>query len=316
MKLPLVLVLALFATNAHAVFNDSNPEPDWVQGLVSTGLADFTDYQIGNEWGKKPVSRDSLRGRNEAFSRTALATAHYGGATAFYLGKINGHHMMATNHHVMPNARICNSRSAIFPLLGKSYHCEKFYGDWTAIDLAFFSSTVPAGEDEAELAKIGRNFNFHTNLYAGQELLTIGYGIFRNSGRTLMANEDSDCKVFSEKADARFIADPDGINPADYKAWSFSTGCDVSHGDSGSAIVDRLTGDVVGIIWTTATQKPERIRDSSYLDQALKKQHADVWTWLSYAVPAAKMRDVLADLLSKGTFADADVAQTIQAIIQ
>ncbi len=315
MKLSLVLILALFASNAHAVFKDASPENDWVQGLVETGLADYTDYQIGNEWGKKAVSRDSLRGHNEAFSRAALATARYGGATAFYLGKINGHHMMATNHHVMPNAGICNTRSAIFPLLGKTYHCEKFYGDWTAIDLAFFSITVPA-DDEAGLEKVGRNFNFQSNLYPGEELVTIGFGVFRNSGRLLMANEDSDCKVFSEKNDARFIADPDGINPADYKAWSFATGCDVSHGDSGSAMVDRVTGDVVGIIWTTATQKPERIRNSKYLDEALKTQQADIWTWLSYAVPAVKMKEVLADLLSKGTFADPDVAQTLEAIIR
>lgn len=322
MKLVGLLVLGLtLVSNAHAIFDESRLERDWpssigtIEGIVATGLADVTDYQIGDEWGKKPATRTTLRGLSPAFIRASLATASFGGGTAFYLGKFNGHHMMATNHHVMPDGRMCGSRSAAFPLLRKSFRCEKFYGDWTAIDLALFSITVPSREDEELLARVGRNFNFRVTLQPGQDLITAGFGSFNNPRRQLMVNEDRDCKVFSSRADYRFIDDPDRINPADYKAWSFATGCDVSHGDSGSAMVDRQTGDVVGIIWTTATQKPERIRNSSYLDDTLRKQGPDVWGWLSYAVPAPKIGEFLVQVLSSGSFPDVDIPTTIRAVL-
>lgn len=310
MTFTLIALLALVATApAHAKVQAS--------ALFNTNTADFTDYQIGDEWGKKPVTRAMMDNHSPAFTRAALATARVGGATGFYLGKFNGHHVMATNHHVMTGPGFCNAhRKVTFPILGKSFACEKFFGDWTGIDLALFAIEVTNKDDEDQLARIGRNFNFRVTLTPGQDLLTIGFGVFRNERRALVAVEDADCKVFSDKNDARFISDPDRINPADYKAWSFATGCDVSHGDSGSAMVDRNNGDVVGIIWTTATQKPERIRSSSHLDDVLKRQNQDdIWNWLSYAVPAPKMKEFLEDFLSKNQLPDEDAVRTITTVL-
>ena len=284
-----------------------------IQALVQ--LADEKDYQIGSEWGKRPVRAETLEGQSESFRRAALATARLGGGTSFYLGKFNGHHMMATNYHVFPKADLCSSRTAVFPLLNKRFACEKFYGNWPSIDLALFAIRVDSSADEAVLSKVAGNFNYNVTLYPGQELITIGFGVFRNSGRDLMANDDRDCKVFSAKEDYRFIADPDRINPADYKAWSFATGCDVSHGDSGSAMVDRMTGEVVGIIWTTATNKDSRVQDSAFLDEVLTRQSPEVWTQLSYAVPAPKMRDFLRDYLSQVRSSDPDLVPTLSAVI-
>lgn len=299
---PFVLIL-LAAAPAHAIY--------------TTNVADFTDYQIGDEWGKATVTPEIYAGRGGAFKRAAVATARVGGATGFYLGKFNGHHMMATNHHVMPNGRFCDlHRNVKFPIMGKQFACEKYFGHWTAIDLALFSITVTSKEDEEKLERVGRNFNFHANIYPGEELVTIGFGMFRNESRSLVFNDDGDCKVFSEKNDFRFINDPDRINPAEYKAWSFVTGCDVSHGDSGSAIVDRQSGDVLGIIWTTATQKPDRIRSSKYLDEALKKQSDDVWNWLSYAVPAQKIKAYLEEFLAANPSSDQDLVNTLHELLE
>lgn len=279
------------------------------------GLADEKDYQIGSEWGKRAVRTENLEGQSDSFRRAALATARLGGGTSFYLGKFNGHHMMATNYHVLPKAELCGSRTAVFPLLNKRFACEKFYGNWPSIDLALFSIRVESTADEVVLSEVAGNFNYNVSLYPGQELITIGFGVFRNSERDLMANDDRDCKVFSAKEDYRFIADPDRINPADYKAWSFATGCDVSHGDSGSAMVDRMTGEVVGIIWTTATNKDARIQDSSFLDEVLTRQSPEVWTQLSYAVPAPKMREFLKDYLSRVRSSDPDLVPTLSAVL-
>jgi hypothetical protein len=218
---------------------------------------------------------------------------------------------MGTNHHVQPSMS-CRG-SAKFQVLAKSYACVQVLGHWTAIDFALFTIEVPAA-DEARLATIGKNFNFDRALTAGQPLLTIGHGVADNPGRRLVANQDSDCKVFSE--DHRLMADPDEYNPGTYQAWSFANGCDVSHGDSGSAMVDRVTGEPVGIIWTGRIPKKPEAQDSAILDEWLRTQSPEIWKQLSYAVPAAKIREILRDVVARDASLDRDAADTIRELVR
>ena len=271
-------------------------------------------YQIGTEWGKKPVSLDSIKDESEQFQRAAMATARVGGATGFYLGLYNGKHIMATNHHVMPGKNSCTNRSVRFPLLDITLRCEEFLGDWTDVDLALFVLSTPTAEEAAALYKVAKNFAFDHDLEKGEELITIGFGVADNPERNLVANQDSDCRVFSQDAEYRFMGDPDDFNPADYKAWSFSNGCDVSHGDSGSAMVSRKTGEPVGIIWTGRIPKDEKVQNADYLVDIYSTNSEDVWKQLSYAVPAKKIGEFLKDLASKPD-TDEQLVKTLNALL-
>jgi len=268
------------------------------------------DYQIGDEWGKKPVTADMLASAGPVFERAAKATARYGGATAFYLGRFNGHFVMATNHHVSGSE--CKGE-ARFPLLNRSFSCERVYGDWPEVDLALFSIAVPAA-DEALLAPLGRDFAFDAPIYPGQKLLTIGFGVAGNGGRAMVADQDGDCVVFSRRGDFRLLADPDEFNPGDYRAWSFANGCDVSHGDSGSAFVDRRTGDVLGIVWTGRFPKSEAVGRSAYLLPLIGSDDPQVWSELTLSVPAAKMRERLQAAVA-ALPAGSDEAATLAAVL-
>ena len=285
----------------------------WILLFVTVSTAHArgsADYQIGSEWGKRPVRAADLEKANPEFRRAALATARVGGATGFYLGKFNGRHVMATNHHVLENQYQCIGTTIIFPMLDMRGRCTEFFGSWTDIDLALFVITIDA-KDEAKLAPVGANFAFHKDVYAGQALMTLGFGVAENPARQLMANQDSDCKVFSDARDYHFMADPDALNPGTYSAWSFANGCDVSHGDSGSAMVDRATGEVVGIIWTGKIPKSAKIQDSNYLRQLLESRGGEIWTELSYAVPAVKMSEFLDNLVRSGTSLSQDARTAI-----
>jgi hypothetical protein len=277
------------------------------------GVVDPT-YQIGDEWGKKQVTADSLAHATAAFRRAAMATAHAGGATSFYLGEFAGYHMMATNHHVFGNADDCMSGSLDFPLLNKSFQCAQFFGSWSDIDLALFAIQVDSPDDAQALSGVAANFAFSQDTYAEEPLLTIGFGIAENPGGELMGNQDSDCKVFSRKGEYRFMADPDSINPGDYKAWSFANGCDVSHGDSGSAMVDRVTGQPVGIIWTGKIPKSPEAQSSATIQGWLSSHDENVWQQLSYAVPAAKMGEFLRNLAAQSD-TDAATKQMLGALL-
>jgi hypothetical protein len=129
----------------------------------------------------------------------------------------------------------------------------------------------------------------------------------------MVANQDSDCKVFSETGDFRKLADPDDFNPGPDKVWSFANACDVSHGDSGSAYVDHRTGDLIGLVWTGRIPKSPQVASSAYLDGMLAAKSPDIWKELSYTVPAASIRDGLKAALSGPLSADA--AATIKAVL-
>jgi hypothetical protein len=274
----------------------------------------ISDYQIGSEWGKKPVTEEILKSESEVFKKAAARTAAFGGGTAFYLGKFNGYHIMATNYHVLSSMWQCENRGAYFDVYEKPFKCLKYFGSWSDVDFALFAIEVKP-EDEAFLASVAQNMAFHSRLYKGEKLLTIGHGIAGNPGLALMAGQDSDCVVYSEPNDVRFMADPDDVNPGDYSVWSFANGCDVSHGDSGSAMVDRETGDIVGIIWTGRIPKNPKVQDENYLKQIYQANSEDVWKELSYAAPSSKIYEVLTDYLNTSNV-PVDRAETLREILK
>ena len=259
--------------------------------------------------GKYPVKNSDFN-KISTLEKIAKGTIKLGGGTAFYIGQYAGRHVIATNHHVCSSKWQCRFKKAKFPLLNKSYPVGHFIGTWSDIDAALMTIEVPE-EDEAMLADYANPFAFDATIYRGQELMTVGFGTANNPNRDLVANYDSDCKVFSGTDEFRFMPDPDDLNTGSYYAWSFANACDISHGDSGSAMVDRQTGEVVGIIWTGKIPKSSSVQSSSFLDSLLAEPNEDVWKELSYAVPAAKIGEFLKNLLNEG-----DLSRTSTQILE
>lgn len=318
-------IFMAFQSTAHAVpiLNWDPSIPDVLKKPTTSlslyrASSDSEEYQIGPEWGKKLVTPESLKSESEVFQKAARRTAKfgvaYGSGTAFYLGKFNGKHVIASNYHVIEKASTCKAGKATFTMLNKVYKCKEFLGSWSDVDFALATIDVPA-EDEALLESLGQNMAFDSKLYAGQKLLTIGHGYANNPSLKLVANQDDDCIVFSQGNDVRFLADPDDKNPADYKVWSFANGCDISHGDSGSAMVDRQTGEIVGIIWTGRIPKNLKVQDATYLADIFHSNSEDIWKELSYAAPSFKIKDVLKSFI-KGENVPVDTKETIRQILQ
>lgn len=266
------------------------------------GLAGITDYQIGPTWGKTVVTKESLLTETPAFQRAAKATARvrigFGGATAFLIGEKNGETVLATNHHVIEDQEGCNGASISFEMLDiKGLKCDKVLTSNTDLDLTIFTVSGLTAEQKATLAPVAKSFK-NAESTKGMKLLTIGYGVAGNNGqRNLMSGQDNDCKTFSPDGEVRFMADPDEFNPGPYKTWMFATGCDVSHGDSGSALVDRETGDVVGILSTGKIPKNKVVREESFLTRIFNESSEDVWKELTYAVPASKIIEIVGEHL-------------------
>lgn len=304
------------ATMIFSIFAQANTAREFANSLdriLSSTLNNKQTYQIGAVWGKKPVTQADLDS-DIHFKRMALSTARMSsGGTGFYLGEFNGKHVMATNHHVCPYFYAC-SGPIFFPKLKIYTKAVEFYGSWPEIDLALFAVEVNA--TNAELLKsVASPFAFNKDLYHGQPLVTIGFGVAENPNSELMANRDDDCKVFSADEQYRLMGDPDELNPSSYKAWSFANGCDVSHGDSGSAMMDRNTGEVIGIIWTGRVPKKEEIQTKNYIDQLFNSNSEEIWGELSYGVPAVHMKSFLEKKLADHAIREEHVP-TIEALLR
>lgn len=260
------------------------------------------DYQIGPNWGKKVVSLNSIASENAAFQRAAKSTARVnlglGGATGFVLGERNGELVFATNHHVIGDARGCARATVSFELLGvKGLKCKEILFSSTDLDLTLFNVKSISQEDTDKLLQVARSFD-SAEPVKGTPIVTVGYGTAGNSGqKDLMATNDSDCKVFSPDGEARYMKDPDEFNPGPFMTWLFATGCDVSHGDSGSAMVHADNGNVIGIVSTGKIPKNPKVREASYLEKIYEESSEEVWSELTYVVPASKIVEAAKDYL-------------------
>ena len=314
-----IIFLAALALAGITQASAKLPVPNEYRDLSVKALNQFmfgygvnATYRIGDEWGKIPVTDLSVY--PEHLQKVIHATARVGGGTGYYIGQHNGQHIVATNFHVCETSFDCEGVSARFTTLGKAFEVTKWLGSWNAVDFALLVIKVDFAEDAALLNDVKINMNWDAVLTRGQKLATAGYGVADNSRRVIVMNTDNDCVVFSGEGEYRLMADPDDLNPGPYKAWSFANGCDVSHGDSGSAMVDRETGEGLGIIWTGRIPKNPIVQNSAFLNGLLRAPTEAVWKELSYGVPSSKMKEHLLEWMN-GDTVDAATKATISAIL-
>lgn len=262
-----------------------------------TILSGLNDYQIGSEWNRKKLTRQSLRSEDWIVKKTASATAKirtmFNLGTSIYLGKHNGNYLMATNKHVFTGIPFClaGSRLAVsvfFPLEGKTFQCKSVVGSWRNLDLIIFNIEVPSGQEWFFEYMTPLKFNFKADIEKGTPLLTMGFGSHKNPSTKLTMNSDKDCKVYSETNKFKKLVDP-VTNSQALKTWSFATGCDVSHGDSGAAVLDRESGDLIGLVWATANPKPVSLLSDTFMDTLFAENSESIWKDLTYVIPNSEI---------------------------
>ena len=251
------------------------------------------DYQIGPTWDKAEVTLNLLSDQNPVLLKTAQATAKltvmFSTGTGFVVGEKNGQVMLATNHHVIEDQKFCDETKVAFEILDiKRVRCDKVIVTNTDLDLTIFTIKGLTADATSKLLATALPLS-KGGPQKGQNLLTLGYGFAGNDSGKLMVDQGDDCKIYSKDDEMRYMADPDVVNPGPYKTWLFAAGCDVSHGDSGSAVVDRNTGEVIGILSTGKIPKVAKVRSAEFLQKIFSGSTEDVWTELTYVVPFSKI---------------------------
>jgi hypothetical protein len=271
--------------------------------------------QIGPSWNKAVLTKDVFSTLPLHLRKLALSTASFNDGTAFYLGKFNGKHVMATNAHVvLEKSEACRRAVAKFTMLGARFRCQKIISFLTDVELALFTiDTTPA--DDVFFQTLGVTLETKIATAANVGLFTLGYGGFRNSSGSLTYTTGGFCKTFSATTPGMYLPDPDRSDRLPYKVWSFAMGCNASWGDSGSPVVDLRTGKVLGLLWSSKFPKDPRTRDAKYLNMILSTGDAAIWKQLTYASNLLRFPEVASRRLAKIN-ANSDEAKLLRDLLK
>jgi hypothetical protein len=251
--------------------------------ILLTSLSFAQKYQIGREWSRVPIF-DRPAYKNIAGSVGEISSS----ATLFYIGKIKKYHYAITNAHVCSSYSDCENDFIEF-FYHKSPSGEGLKGRVVkvaliekSLDLALLKISF---DNLKQIERLPLALRLSNQAVSTQEpLMILGYGIHENQYGTLTVGDDQDCRTFDNQV--RKIADPDRINPIPYRVYSLPIGCDASHGDSGSPILHKKTGGVIGLLWTGKVPKHK----SMQLDTFRKLPLKFLWSQLNYMVPAYLIR--------------------------
>lgn len=328
-----------FATkqfNTAEQVEHSSEEPDLEESDVEFAQTEQQEevLQIGSGFERtflKPGDESSLPTQLKI---AALSSAEFGTGSAFYVGEFGGRHIMATNAHVMmafsedigwsatdynlnaeeackifPGEADSEPKYVRFSLIDKEFDCKRLVGLWPEIDFALFEIEMV---NDVELQGLGISLKDYKDFSKGQTLSMFSYGVHNNPGSfdfDLAHTQGETCKIFSDEA--RKLQKSDNSEVA---VWSMATGCDLSVGDSGSAMVDSETGLFTGVIWAGAADKTGFIKDDAHLEKVLTLKVDDeemVWSQMNYAVPAAKLRLVILESLKSKTLEESELLASI-----
>ena len=222
--------------------------------------------------------------------------------TGFYLGEHKGKHLVLTNSHVMQKDE-CKGAIVHFMTPGHGdikFSCEKIllnlYKNQKS-DLTLFSINL---NPDKILGK-GLAIDFFSTPISGEALALVGFGLKRapriNANLKLkrfspLLSMDDDCVLMSPTGVTVFFG---GSSQVDH---TIALGCDVATGDSGAAIMNRTTGEVIGLLWGMGSKGDQRLLDSNYLwSDVVGQFHSMTWSNLSYAIMLKNLRPKLSEYL-------------------
>lgn len=263
-------------------------------------------YQIGDNWGRKLGNRRVLQNEPNQVIRdyvpsVAKIITFYSRGTGFYLGRHVGKHLLATAAHVLANVPVCKmgrlSPRFYFEGIVDGLYCKKIILIDKEHDFAIVELDVKR-EDEFKFYQMNAfTFTKSLNYYRNTPLASIGYGEVNNPRKKISYDASNDCRILSP--DNRFRNVRREAGEQSRSIPSFATGCDISRGDSGSPIINKDTGELLGIVWGTTTPKPVSVKSSAYIARLSDEGSNDIWKYMSYVVPMVEIREAVKKALQK-----------------
>lgn len=204
--------------------------------------------------------------------------------TAFYIGLYNGSPYFITNNHVLSSDLECNQTTitlATKELKSKIFRCDRIISTTSFKDGS--DVTLFSVKKRDDLSLVGRELKLaNSRPLPGDKLSIIGFGSQRESKGQFnpTISNDDDCIYYDSGRNLEI----DFVSVDD----AFATGCDTSTGDSGSAIMNRQTGEVVALLFGFV--KSKTFRPTSGAIQNLVHQSTDLlWSHASLGISISEV---------------------------
>ncbi len=257
-------------------------------------------YIGGDKWNKKLINKNNIYKLNEAekdffFKSAKVITSQNNKTsvgTSFYVKEIESGFLFLTNYHVIENKRTCLKSKII--ILDKNFNkhtakCYKILKQGTYKDQSDYTYFIVKKIDKLDFLKSYSETKFSESLpLVGDKLSFLGFGGSKyNKNFSIKISNDKDCiflKAFS-KITLGNTKDKEEVKDI------ISTGCDTESGDSGSALFNRYTGEVVGLLFGSHLSKTRSINLSSdYIKKNLDNSPITFVKFGSWAIQSSKLK--------------------------
>ena len=299
-------ILSLLAILASCGPNKIN---DGKQGEV---VFDENPFVIGEQWSRQYINLNKFSQYPPLYQKAIKATAKIdgpaGSGTAFFVGQHLGEFVFVTNHHVIPNSAFCTALTSITLFNNQRAYCKKLIVSWHNVEFAVFTVKTNGLSEKTLLATGPLRFDFHRHPRKREPLLSIGFGLFKNPGRRLTYADDEFCQVVSSWKRYRKVEGPEDVynkktkNKSRKRTWSFMHGCEGSQGDSGSPLISRETGRVVGVYWGGKSPKGARFKNAEFINKTIDQNRRTlIWNKFNMGAPAVKIHSKIKSSLRRGS---------------
>lgn len=270
--------------------------------LCSQAFAHYV--QVGDSYSKfdyKDVYRsESNQHLDNLIENTVLINSRRRGGvsrgTGFYIGKHGGNHVFVTNAHVMSESE-CSEADVSFLVNGmvrRTARCEKVLFSRFVKEKSDITVFTVKESMVSDMLGRGLEIDWDFKVEPGVKVAQAGFGLKTGSFHTSRLAElrlkrfnmevsfDSDCVISSKKDTLYFL---ENLNAEGV----FSTGCDMASGDSGSALMDRESGKVLGLVFATSDNK--FWTSSEIFWQIIGSDNKRLWQNGSYAISLASLKE-------------------------
>lgn len=250
------------------------------------------------KWERKSIntSDKNIDPVTKSIAETTAFISHSNGTgTGIYIGQIGEFHLLLTSAHVIMNQKkfLCKDTLSI-TINSKRAICNRVItyqknNDLVILEISFLD---PPGPNTSLL-------RFKTSFSKEELLINVGYATENSALTGLTSNSDEYCRVFSNQIKQ--------LSVKKNSVWSMAIGCDSSPGNSGSAIVNRDSGEILGIIWGVGQSKERELKNKFFIDHLNISTDDSIWKFLTYATPSLKIQQQLIKDIEDNNFSDEDL---------
>lgn len=254
--------------------------------LSQVSNAGTVKFQGGDQYSRQKQDIDEIKALPEFTRNTIFRTGKVlnedkrSVGTASFLYATEEEYIFLTNYHVLGSQRECDKAELL--MLNQEYKkrvlkCDRVIkvGSYkTGSDHVVF--TIKKSEKSSFISKLDEIKEFVNDTRVGDELSIVGFGGGRFSNRRfdIGLSDDSDCVVLWGTSEIEF-------NDKNMHSVFF-TACDIRSGDSGSAVFNKRTGSLVGLLF--ASSRPKDPLTSKEIRENLGSRYERFFSHASYVI--------------------------------